>query len=254
MDLSALDKKYFIDEYKYNCPFCMRNNVVYTLSNTIDFDWSEHKKCYAYKVTCSSCEEDSLHFSYEDIRLAFTDGSHANRFKSGINIDSKMFFSQPSSFFSLDNNIPNKIRELVFEAEKARQANLLVGASACIRKAIYELLVYEKAIIKDSSTERANYQESIKNLKMKFPSVASELFDALGDIQEMVSDNVHEGSWEAWDSPKLKFLIELAKTTLHEIYVVPVERKTRLGVLTQMKSVFANSKKTEKIESVVKKS
>jgi hypothetical protein len=47
---------------------------------------------------------------------------------------------------------------------------------------------------------------------------------------------------EAWDSPKLRFIIELAKATLHEIYVVPEERKERLGVLGQMKSIFANSK------------
>ncbi len=65
---------------------------------------------------------------------------------------------------------------------------------------------------------------------------------SLGDIQELASDNVHEGSWEAWDSPKLRFIIELAKATLHEIYVVPEERKERLGVLGQMKSIFANSK------------
>jgi hypothetical protein len=64
----------------------------------------------------------------------------------------------------------------------------------------------------------------------------------LGNIQELASDNVHEGSWEAWDSPKLRFIIELAKATLHEIYVVPEERKERLGVLGQMKSIFANSK------------
>jgi len=126
--------------------------------------------------------------------------------------------------------------------QKNRQANLLVGASACLRKAIYELLVYEEAVVKNDKTGHADYQASIKNLKTKFPSVAPELFDALGDIQELASDNVHEGSWEAWDSPKLRFIIELAKATLHEIYVAPEERKERLGVLGQMKSIFANSK------------
>ena len=58
----------------------------------------------------------------------------------------------------------------------------------------------------------------------------------------MASDNVHEGSWEAWDSPKLRFIIELTKATLHEMYVVPEERKERLGLLGQMKSAFSNSK------------
>ena len=58
----------------------------------------------------------------------------------------------------------------------------------------------------------------------------------------MTSDNVHEGSWEAWDSPKLRFIIELTKATLHEMYVVPEERKERLGLLGQMKSAFSSSK------------
>lgn len=242
MDLSPLDQKYFIDPHKYNCPFCKRNHVSYSLSQTTDFDWSEKKKCYAYIVSCNSCSKESLHFSYEDIRERDQYGSPRGRFREKIDIDSKMFFSQPSSFFALDERIPREIRELIFEAEKSRQANLLVGASACLRKAIYELLVYEKAVVKNEKTGHADYRANIKNLKTKFPSVASELFDALGDIQELASDNVHEGSWEAWDSPKLRFIIELTKATLHEIYVVPEERKERLGVLGQMKAVFSNSK------------
>jgi hypothetical protein len=135
------------------------------------------------------------------------------------------------------------VRELVYEAENSRKSNYLVGASACIRKAIYELLEHEKTIIKNEKTGYADYQESIKALKQKFPSVAPELFDALGHIQEMASNQVHEGSWEAWDSKKLRFIIELTKATLHEIYVVPEERKERLGVLSQMRSAFSNSKK-----------
>lgn len=58
----------------------------------------------------------------------------------------------------------------------------------------------------------------------------------------MASDNAHERSWEAWDPPKLRFIVELSKAILHEIYIVPEERKDRLGVLTQMKSIFLNSK------------
>ena len=245
MDLSHLDKKYFIDAHKYNCPFCKRNHVSYSLQQTTDFDWAEKKKCFVYIVACNSCGKESLHFSYEDIRERDQYGSSRSRFRDKIDIDSKMFFSQPSSFFALDERIPREIRELIFEAEKSRQANLLVGASACLRKTIYELLVYEKAIVKNQKTGRADYQASIKNLKTKFSSVAPELFDALGDIQELASDNVHEGSWEAWDSSKLRFIIELAKATLHEIYVVPEERKERLGVLSQMKSIFSNSKNSE---------
>ena len=247
MDLSHLDKKYFINPYKYNCPFCKRNHVTYEIVDTFAFHWGDKKICHGYLIRCESegCEKVSMHLSFKEIRESYVEYNqtkYRNRFSKKIDIDSELFFSQPTSYFVLDNRIPEKVRELVYEAENSRKSNYLVGASACLRKAIYELLVYEKAIVKNPKTGHADYQASIKNLKTKFPSVAPELFDALGDIQELASDNVHEGSWEAWDSPKLRFIIELAKATLHEIYVVPEERKERLGVLGQMKSIFANSK------------
>lgn len=247
MDLSHLDKKYFIDSHKYNCPFCKRNHVIYKMIDKFAFHWGENKVCHGYLIKCQSdgCEKVSMHLSFKELRdsyVQYNSREYNNRFADGLDIDKELFYSQPTSYFILDNRIPEKVRELVYEAENSRKSNYLVGASACLRKAIYELLVYEKAIVKNEKTGHADYQESIKNLKTKFSSVAPELFDALGDIQELASDNVHEGSWEAWDSPKLRFIIELAKATLHEIYVVPEERKERLGVLGQMKSIFANSK------------
>ena len=142
MDLSHLDKKYFIDPFKYNCPFCKRNHVSYFLEAAGHFNWSENKICYVYLVQCASCEKSSLHFSFEKF---IKEGSFNKiYFANDIDIDSKLFFSQPSSSFVLDNRIPKKIRDLIFESEKCRQANFLVGSSACIRKAIYELLEHEK--------------------------------------------------------------------------------------------------------------
>src|SRR3989344_1612243 len=247
MDLSHLDKKYFIDPHIYNCPFCKRNNVSYSLIDTFSFHWGEYKTCYGYIVRCDSdgCEKTSMHLSFQELRRY----SHSDQFMDGLDIDAALFFSQPTSYFVLDSRIPEKVRELIYEAENSRKSNYLVGASACLRKAIYELLEHEKSIVKNPKTGYADYQASIKSLKEKFTNVASELFDALGHTQEMASDNVHEGSWEAWDSPKLRFIIELTKATLHEMYVVPEERKERLGLLGQMKSAFSNSKnQTENIE------
>jgi len=241
MDDSELDKQYFIDPYKYNCPYCKRNHVSYKVNHSTKFDCTDKKICYVYYVMCQSCGKTSLHWSYKDIRDT-DNGYLINKFKA-IAIDSFLFFSQPSSFFTLDERIPDKIRDLIYEAEKSRQANLLVGASACLRKAIYELLEREGTIVRDEITHHANYQESIKALKKKFSTTAPELFDALSHVQGLASDNVHEGSWEAWDSPKLKILIELTKTTLHEMYVIPEERKQRLGVLTELKSTFTTAKK-----------
>lgn len=252
MDQSHLDTKYFIDPHKYNCPFCKRNHVSYSLVHTYKFDWTDKKGCYVHFIRCNSCQNRSLHFTFTEIREPDKYGALTNYFKDSIDIDKNLFYSQPSSFFTLDDRLPKNIRDLIFEAEKSRQSNLLTGASACLRKAIYELLEYEKTIVKDSKTGHANYQESIKALKKKFSGIAPELFDALGDIQGLASDNVHEGSWDAWDSQKLRILIELTKATLHEMYVVPQERKDRLSVLNQMKSVFSGSKVDKKNTETIK--
>ena len=250
MDLSHLDKKYFIDAHKYNCPFCKRNHVTYRLVSHFAFNWGEKKICHGYLIRCNSdgCEKTSMHLSFKELRegyVQYNQQQYHDRFAENIDIDKSLFFSQPTSYFVLDNRIPEKVRELVYEAENSRKSNFLVGASACLRKAIYELLEYEKTIVKNTKTGHADYQESIKSLKVKFQNVAPELFDALGHIQELASNNVHEGSWDAWDSPKLTTLIELTKATLHEMYVVPEERKERLGVLSQLKSVFSNSKNSK---------
>lgn len=252
MDLSHLDRKYFIDAHKYNCPFCKRNHVTYKMVGHFAFNWGEKKICHGYLIKCNSdgCEKVSMHLSFKELREGYVEHRqqyYYDRFAENKDIDAALFFSQPTSYFILDNRIPEKVRELIYEAENCRRSNFLVGASACLRKAIYELLEHEKATVKNEKTGYADYQESIKSLKTKFPNVAPELFDALGHIQELASNNVHEGSWDAWDSPKLTTLIELTKAVLHEMYVVPEERKERLGVLNQLKSDVSNSKndKTE---------
>ena len=253
-DLSHLDKKYFIDPHSYNCPFCNRNSVIYSLVQYTIFDWTYDKPCHVYYIKCGSigCEKVSMHWSYKDLRARTFGGYNLqgetiyhpiNRFADNIDIDSELFFSQPTSYFVLDNRIPKKIRELVSEAENSRKANFLVGASASIRKAIYELLKHENVIVKNEKTGRADYQASIEALKQKFPKIEPELFDDLGNIQKMTSDQVHEDSWEAWDSKNLRFIIELTKTILYEIYVIPAERKNRSGQLSQMKSELSGSKK-----------
>ena len=120
--------------------------------------------------------------------------------------------------------------------------NFLIGASACVRKTIYELISLEKV-----RAERENglidYKESIKKLKKKFDWVPTDYFDALAGIQELTSDNVHEDSWGAWDSKKLKILIELTKNVLHEMYVLPEEQRGRVGVVSQLLSSFKIDKK-----------
>jgi len=233
-DQSNLDRKYFIDRSVYNCPFCNRNNVVYKIVHIFNFDWSDTKKCYVTLVKCTSCKKESMHLSYEDITEYTTTGTYI--FLPELDIDSKIFHSVPTSFFIIDNRIDKKLRELITEAEGCLKMNFLTGASACTRKSIYELLVFE-------NIEGEHYEDRIKLLKNKFPDIDPELFDVLGSIQEMTSDKIHEQSWDKWDSSNLLLIIETLKTILYEIYVLPEIRKDRMKKIKELRSELPKKKK-----------
>lgn len=217
-DQSELDKKYFIDEKVYNCPFCNRRHVAYTLVSWLKFDWSNEKKCFLCIVECDSCNNRSMHLSYYDIIYGNPYGK--DRLRSDLNLDFHIFYSVPTSFFVIDNRIPRILRELITEAEGCLKMNFLTGASACMRKAIYELLVLEQA-------QGADYETRIKSLKQKHRSSDPQLFDILAHIQEMTSDKIHEQSWDKWDSQYLRLITETLKTVLHDIYVLPAIQKER---------------------------
>jgi hypothetical protein len=119
--------------------------------------------------------------------------------------------------------------------------NFLVGASACLRKAIYGLLEKEQSWVQQPNG-RIDYRESIAALKEKFPRVPAQYFDALAGIQQMASDYVHEGSWKAWDTKRLRTLLELTKNILHEMYVVPKEQEARAAVASKMLDEFKGGK------------
>lgn len=168
-----------------------------------------------------------MHLSYYDI--AEYESHRHYEFNDNIEIDDLIFYSQPTSFFVLDERIPAVIRELVAEAESCLKMNLLTGASACTRKAIYEL-------IKKENAEGTDYESRIKSLKEKYPDCEPDYFDILSAIQDMTSEKVHEQSWPKWDSKHLKLIINTVKTILHEIYVEPelkAERSTRIKKLRE---------------------
>ena len=255
MDLSYLDKKYFIDGRRYNCPFCNRRSVVYSVISKSSFNWSDERVVYIYLIRCGerNCGKISMHLSDFD----FPTNYQGNAFEyepdnweretdyDSEDLDNYIFFNQPTSFFTVDSRINSKLRELLSEAENCSKMNFLVGASACVRKTIYELINLERVrVIRDDG--RTNYTESIKKLKEKFNWVSEEYFGALSNIQELASDNVHEDSWKAWDSPKLRFFIELVRATLYEMYVIPEEIKSRLSLLGELKSKFSQDKKPKK--------
>ncbi len=228
-DDSQLDNKYFIDERVYNCPFCNRRHVSYHVCGRHLFNWAREKQCFVYTVQCESCRRVSMHLSYDKIGIAsISYGDDEFRFEEPGDLDSRFFYSAPTSFFVLDGRIPRVIRELVTEAEGCRKMNFLTGASACARKAIYEFLVHEKA-------EGDHYEDKIKSLTSKFSSVDPELFEVLAHIHDMTSDKVHEQSWPKWDSQNLSLMIETLKAVLHEVYVVPAERSSRSGKIRQLR-------------------
>lgn len=236
-DYSYLDKKYFIDRTVYNCPFCNRKNVRYSLKSYFSFDWTDKKKCYAFLVECSFCDYRSMHLSFKDLI-----DHRYDVIIEGIDIDSKIFYSVPTSYFVLDNRIPVIIRELITEAEGCLKMNYLTGASACMRKAIYELLKIEEV-------QGPDYESRIKSLKTKYSNSDPSLFDILAHIQDMTSDKIHEQSWPKWDSKRLILIIETLKTVLHDIYVLPKLKADRSQFIEKLRADLIKDKK-EKKESV----
>ena len=230
-DSSHLDLKYFVDDTVYNCPFCNRRNVRYGYFQPYSFDWSNAKKCTIWRIKCSSCEKTSMHLTFEDLQKEY---SSSTRFRTDIDIDSAIFYSVPSSFFVVDARIPKVIRELITEAEGCIKMNYLTGASACTRKAIYELLVKEDA-------EGGNYDEKIKSLRDKHSEVDPELFEIVAHIKDMTSDQVHEQSWDKWDSQHLTLFLETIKTILHELYVVPDEKEKRKKSIRDLKATLGGA-------------
>ena len=237
-DYSALDKKYFIDSSVYNCPFCNRNNIPYHIEARSSFNWSAEKECTLFIVQCGFCKRKSLHLTFFNGIINDTGGYFSIEVPEGADIDDLIFFSQPTSFFVLDARIPSEIRELISEAEGCLKMNYLTGASACTRKSIYELLAKEKAVGDD-------YETKIKSLKSKYPELDPMLIDVLGHIQNMTSEKVHEQSWPKWDSKNLKLILETLKTILHEIYVLPEEKKERLQAVEKLRESISGDKKLE---------
>lgn len=230
-DQSHLDDKYFIDQRIYNCPYCNRRHVSYKLQAWQTFDWADSKTAHAYFVICQSCVKMSMHLSYSWL----LDGSQ--RFRSDVEIDDHIFYSVPSSFHVINEHIPAELRELIAEAEGCLKSNFLTGASACVRKVVYELAAKHDA-------KGANYEDRIKALKDLLPHVDSAYFDTLLTIQQLTSDKVHEESYDRWQSKHLRLTLAALLEALNEIYVVPKQRAAKRQGILQLKSDVFGPKAT----------
>lgn len=247
-DESHLDNLYFVDSGVYNCPFCNRRHVSYSVTTQWSFDWTDTKKCYGYIAVCHSCDNRSMHLSftnmpvheyaYEGWRLGHRRYEEHLRFtvSPGQKLDESFFYSVPTSFFTLDNRIPSILRELITEAEGCLKSNHLTGASACVRKVVYELARIGQA-------EGRNYEERIKSLKQKYPSVEPTHFDTLLSIQEMTSAKVHEDAYDGWTSQHLRVLLAALHEVLSEVYVVPALRADRRTRIQKMRDEYCQRRK-----------
>lgn len=222
-DESFLDDQYFLNDTIYNCPYCNRRHVTYTIYSAVPFDWNQNKECVAYFVRCNSCKKRSMHLTYEGISYM----DHYNNIKFSRSsymefggLDEVFFYSVPTSFFVLDRRIPRKLRDLISEAEGCLNGNFLTGASACARKIVYELASINSVI--DGS-----YEEQIKSLKNMHSAIDGTYFDNLLAIQRMTSSKVHENSYDGWESRHVRLILSALREVLHEIYVAPAQLKDR---------------------------
>ena len=244
-DQSHLDERYFVDTTIYNCPFCNRRHVSYSIYGSINFDWTNSKKCYGYFVRCHSCNSDSMHLSFKNIPMSFIGiirGANRWRFEveegidAGAFLDSTFFYSVPTSFFVLDDRIPKILRDLLTEAQGCLKSNFLTGASACARKLVYELAIIEEA-------EGENYDDRIKSLKTKHSEIESEFFDTLLTIQQVTSSKVHENSYDGWSAKHLRLILASLSEVLHEMYVVPALREDRRKSILALKGELVGTQK-----------
>lgn len=233
-DDSHLDAKYFIDNHVFNCPFCNRRNVAYKMTHFRQFDWTKDKKCYVHFAHCDSCSDVSMHLSFEEIPYTFI-GNNFYRFSEADELDEKFFYSVPTSFFILDNRVPESLRKLMTEAEGCLKSNFLTGAFVCARKIVYELARIEGA-------DGANYDARLISLKNKRTDVESDYFDTLLTIQQVTSDKVHEESYDGWSSKHLRLILSTLQEVLTIMYVIPEVRKEKRQTILAMKSEIIGKK------------
>lgn len=224
---SHKDKMYFTWWNTYNCPFCDRNNVTFSKVDQCEFNDKEDSGVYIYLISCNDCKNVSAHFSKHHMGSNY---SHYNWFdfyldEENTEIDNLFFWHKPNKFFLLDNHINRDIRELFDEAQSCLDSNLLTWASACIRKLLYTLISREECLGDD-------YESSFKLLKEKFPNIDSLVY--AHRITQLMSDKLHEDSYEKWDSWTIRFLLWVVSEILYELYVLPDQKKQRYSAINEL--------------------
>lgn len=272
MDNSKLNNKYFIDEGAFNCPFCGLRNAAYLIRAVINYDVNNTKKAKIIFIGCNRCGKTSIHFVNDEIPITpFSSSSYIgccigynNKYgtriplvedkgyitflksdgpEGQIDIDSHIFHSVPSSFFTMDERIPKEMRELFDEAQESKRANLKTGASACLRKLIYTFLHDQLNMIAGNKAKKKSlkelghehYNDCIGILKKNYPHLEV-FFLPIESITGITSDQVHEESWKELSSNDLDICFAVMSDILDQVYVQPCILEDRKSEIEKMKA------------------
>lgn len=232
------DKKRIINAQQHNCAHCGTKGANFYDIKYIVIDESANKKLGILTVRCSCCHKITTHFiknilSYsqnfeyegfsESSKCFYWYGTHHDIIEKFDDLDNNIIMSIPTPTFIIDSGIPKKLRDPLIEAGKCVKENALVGASACVRKAIYEFLLMEGAT-------GDNYDEKIKSIKDNWAHL-SDYLEILKGIKGVVSDQVHEDSFEAFSSDEIKYYVDVLEEIFREVYVIPQQRQDRKNAI-----------------------
>ena len=242
------DKKLIIDAVRHNCSHCGTKSARYNYIEFRRIDIENNGCLYAMFTTCCECGKTSMHLiknfpsSVKNIQVSKIT-SHGGYFfnydtleaEDIDKIDSNIIMSIPTPRFIIDAGIPRKLKDLLIESLKCVKENALTGASACIRKAIYQFL-------KDVNAQGSNYDDKIKSIKKTYTQIEDYL-DILKGIKGITSDQVHEDSFSSFSSDEATSYIAILEEIFKEVFVIPEERKRKKEVIM---AKFATTDKAKK--------
>jgi len=165
-------------------------------------------------------------------------------------IDDAFFYHQPNSSFVIDGRIPEKIRIALDEASTCQKMNLQIGASASLRKAIFQLLAYfnipktiKKEVGEKEEVAGLSYLNRLDLLKdeilKKHTNVDESLLDGIKKIYSLVSNPLHERLQDEvelkdFTPEQFRFLAGIVHSLLIEIFVEKGERDIRNKLLSEL--------------------
>lgn len=243
------DKKRIINAQQHNCAHCSTKGANFYDIKFIVIDETANKKLGILTLRCSCCHKITTHliknipngrtdFEYEGPSQSpecfYWYGGCHDITENFAELNDNIIMSIPTPTFIIDSNIPKKLRDPLIEAGKCVKENALIGASACVRKAIYEFLLMQGAT-------GNNYDEKIKSIKNNWAHL-SDYLDVLKGIKGVVSDQVHEDSFEAFSSDEIKYYVDVLEEIFREVYVIPKQRQERRNAIFEKFNIVKQDK------------